>query len=93
MYLRRLAFWDSGFESGLGHRCLSVVSVVFCQLEVSATDRSLVQRNPTEYGMTEYDLEGCSVIGKGSKLILSFTQLDIGWKLGALFPRDKAAGA
>jgi hypothetical protein len=27
---------------------LSVVSVVCCQVEVSATDRSHVQRNPTE---------------------------------------------
>ena len=28
---------DCGFESRRGHGCLSVVSVVFCQLEVSAT--------------------------------------------------------
>ena len=28
--------------------CLSVLSVVCCQVEVSATGRSLVQRNPTE---------------------------------------------
>jgi hypothetical protein len=32
----------------LRHGCLSVVNVVCCQLEVSATGRSLVQRNPTE---------------------------------------------
>jgi hypothetical protein len=30
------------------HGCLSVVSVVCCQVEVSATGRSLVQRSPTE---------------------------------------------
>jgi hypothetical protein len=30
------------------HGCLSVVSVVFCQVEVSATSRSLTLRRPTE---------------------------------------------
>jgi hypothetical protein len=38
-FLRSLAYWDGGFESGLGHGCLSVVSVVFCQVEVSVTGR------------------------------------------------------
>ena len=33
---------DCGFEFHRGHGCLSVVSVVCCQVEVSATDRSLV---------------------------------------------------
>jgi len=36
---------------------LSPMCVVFCQVEVSATDRSLVQRSPTECGVSEYDLE------------------------------------
>ena len=36
---------------------LSLVSVLFCQIEASATDRSLVQRSPTECGVSEYDLE------------------------------------
>jgi hypothetical protein len=27
---------------GIGHGCLSLVSVVYCQVEVSTTDRSLV---------------------------------------------------
>ena len=31
-----------------GHGCLSAVSVVSCQVEVSATDWSLVQRSPTD---------------------------------------------
>jgi len=48
--LRPLACWDRGFESHRGHGCLSVVSVVFCQVEVSATDWSLVQRSPTDCG-------------------------------------------
>ena len=30
-----LACWDCGFESHRGHECLSVVSVEFCQAEVS----------------------------------------------------------
>ena len=32
-----------------GHRCLSLVIVVCCQVEVSEPGRSLVQRSPTEY--------------------------------------------
>jgi hypothetical protein len=36
-----------------GHGCLSLVSVVCCQVEVSATGWSLVQRSPTECGVPE----------------------------------------
>ena len=43
-----LACWDLGFESHRGHGYLSVVSVVCCQVEVSATSWSLVQRSPTD---------------------------------------------
>jgi hypothetical protein len=35
--LRPLACWDCGFESHRGHGCLSVVSVVCCQVQVSAS--------------------------------------------------------
>jgi len=35
--LRPLACCDRGFESHREHGCLSVVSVVWCQVEVSAT--------------------------------------------------------
>jgi len=42
------ACWDRGFESHLGHGCLSVVSVVSCQVEVSVMSWSLVQRSPTD---------------------------------------------
>ena len=42
--LRPLTCWDCGFES---HR-MSVVSVVCCQVEVSARAESLVQRSPTD---------------------------------------------
>jgi hypothetical protein len=50
--LRPLACWDWGFESRKGHGCLSLVTVVCCQVEVFASDRSLVQRRPTECGVT-----------------------------------------
>ena len=39
---------DLGFESHRGHGYLSVVSVVCCQVEVSATSWSLVQRSPSD---------------------------------------------
>ena len=37
-----------------GHGCLSVVSVVCCQVDVSATDWSFVQRSPTDCGASLY---------------------------------------
>ena len=44
--LRPLACWDCGFKYCRRHGCLSVVSVVCCQVEVSATGWSLVQMSP-----------------------------------------------
>jgi hypothetical protein len=38
---------------GGGHGCLSLVSVVCCQVEVSATSCSLVQRSPTDCGVSQ----------------------------------------
>jgi hypothetical protein len=35
-----------------GHGCLSLLSVVCCQVEASATSRSLVQRSPTDCGLS-----------------------------------------
>ena len=55
--LRQLACWDCGFESLRGQGCLSVVSVACSQVEVSASGWSLVQRSPTEYGVSECDRE------------------------------------
>ena len=46
---RLLACCDLGFESHRGHGYLSVVSVVCCQVEVSAMSWSLVQRSPTDW--------------------------------------------
>jgi hypothetical protein len=42
-----------GSNSARGHGSVCLVSVVCCQVEVSATGRSLVQRSPTEYGVPE----------------------------------------
>ena len=46
--LRPLACRDCGFESRWWHGHLSVVTVACCQVEVSATSWSLVQRSPTD---------------------------------------------
>jgi hypothetical protein len=46
-----------GFESHRGHGCLFVVSVVCCQVEVSATSRLLVQRSLTDWCAVVCDLE------------------------------------
>jgi len=51
--LRPLACWDCGFESRRERGCLSVVSVVCCQV----VPASLVQTSPTEYGVSECDRE------------------------------------
>jgi hypothetical protein len=40
-----------------GHKCLSLVSVVCCQMEVCASGLSLVQRSPTECDVSECDRE------------------------------------
>jgi hypothetical protein len=56
-----LACWDCGFEYCRRHGCLSVVSVVCWQVEVSATSRSLVQRSPTECCVSECD-DGFSIM-------------------------------
>jgi hypothetical protein len=51
---RLLKTW---FRIPPGHGYLSVVSVVCCQVEVSWTSWSLVQRSPTECGVIVCDLE------------------------------------
>jgi hypothetical protein len=70
-----------GSNPAVGHGCLCVVSVVCCQVEVSATGWSLVQRSPTECGVSEGDREvsimrsrttrGCCAFGK--------KKIDQGW--------------
>jgi hypothetical protein len=43
-----LRCWDCGFEFRHRHGCLSLANFVCCQVQVSATGRSLVQRIPIE---------------------------------------------
>ena len=44
------------------HGNLSVVSVVFCHVKVSATGRSLVQRSPTDCGVSECNREASTIM-------------------------------
>jgi len=53
--VRPLACWDCVFEFRRGHGWLSLASVVWCQVEVSASGLSLIQRSPTECGGSEFD--------------------------------------
>ena len=56
--LQPLACWECGFKSSQGHGYLSLLSVVCCQVEVSAMGRSLFQGSPPECGVfDEYDRE------------------------------------
>ena len=54
MYTNDIKVKDLKKKSHPGHGCLSVVSVVCCQVEVSATDRSFVQRSPTDCSASLY---------------------------------------
>jgi hypothetical protein len=45
-----------------GHGCRFFVNVVCCQVEVSAMGRPLVQRGPTECGVSECDREASEVL-------------------------------
>ena len=49
--LRPPGCWDCGFDSQLGYGCLSVVKVLLCQVEVSASCWSNLQRRPTDCGV------------------------------------------
>jgi hypothetical protein len=53
---RAICCWDIGSES---HRGDMDVCRGCCQVEVSATGPSLIQRNPSECGVSEYDYEAC----------------------------------
>ena len=54
--LRPLAYWDCGFEYHRWYVCL-LLSVLSCQVEVSATGWSFVQRSAADYHVSECDLE------------------------------------
>jgi hypothetical protein len=60
--------WVCGFSfagiNGLnpaGGKDVSFARVVFCQVEVSATGRSLVQSSPNECNVSECDLETSTI--------------------------------
>ena len=53
----RSVFGIAGSNPAKRHECLSLMSVVCCQVKVSASGRSLVQRSPTECGVSERDRE------------------------------------
>ena len=78
MCLPPLDCWDYGFESCREHGCLFLVSVECCRLGVPASDRSSVQRDPTDCGVTECNREaetttrprptrGCRAVDVGEK--------------------------
>ena len=59
--LRSVDCWDCRLESRRRHRCPSLVSVVYCQLEVCASCWSLVQGSPTDCGVSECDREASTM--------------------------------
>jgi hypothetical protein len=61
MGLWPLACWDCGFETRRWHWCLSLEIVVYCQVKISGTGWSPVQRCPTQCGMLECDLIASTV--------------------------------
>jgi hypothetical protein len=75
-----------GSNLARGHGCVSLVGVVCCQVDVSTSGRSLVQRSPAECGVSECDLEasiirrpwptgGCCTMGR-KNAIMCLTCLD-----------------
>jgi len=69
-----LACWDCGFESRREHGCVSVVSDVYCKVDVSATGWSLVQRVPNECGVVvkPWPTRSCRVMRIKSCLVFPF---------------------
>ena len=61
------------------YECLSVASVVCCQVEVSATGRSLVHRSLTERGVSVYDPQIWSM-RRPRPINLSISWGEGGWK-------------
>jgi hypothetical protein len=64
---------------------LCLVSVVCCQVEVSASGWSLVQRNPTDCGLSEYDREA-SILKRSWPTRACFTKKT--WSLRNLWGRN-----
>jgi hypothetical protein len=51
--MRQLAYWDCGYESRRRCWCFSLLSVVYCQVEFSASGWSTVQNSPTVCGVSD----------------------------------------
>jgi hypothetical protein len=52
-----LPCWDYGFEFRREHGSLSFANIGSYQVEICATVRPIVQRSPTEFGVSECGLE------------------------------------
>jgi hypothetical protein len=79
---------DRGFEYCWEHECLSLVGTVCCQVEVSVSGLSLVQRSLTKYGVSKCDHEAsimrrpwptrsCCAMGKKWNKITKIPQLGL----------------
>ena len=77
MALRLIAFWDCGFESLRWHGCLSLVSVVCCQVDVSASGWSLVQRSPSDWGVSDCDLKTSTMRSKTTRAVQPWKKIGI----------------
>ena len=73
------------------------MSVVCCQVEVSATGRSLGQRSPTECGVSDCDREasivrrpwptrGCCAMGKNYPRLISDACWFVSWLVANILP-------
>ena len=60
--MRPSASRNCGFETSWKHGCVCLVTAVCCQIQVSSTGRSLVQRIPTERGVSVCDLDTSTIM-------------------------------
>jgi hypothetical protein len=81
--LRPLAYWDRRFESRWGYWCFPLVSVVFCQVEFSASGWSLFQRNSTECGVSECDLVTSTRRGPWPSIDVTLLAFRLAFRLSA----------
>ena len=76
-----------GSNSSGGHGCLSVVSVVCCQVEVCASDRSPIQRSPTDCVVSECNHESSIMTSPWpTRGLKRHGERNMGWrKMGGTF--------